>query len=308
MKKIKIVDISTLIPGPFASYLLNKHLDAEIIKFEDNRTGDPFINLRPTKEGIGLSYSVINNLKTVRQIDFSSGGLNAILNEIKEADIFIENYKTGKADKLGLGFEDVKKTNPNIFYCSITGYPKTHPLVGCAAHDLNILALSGYLDMQNKLNNLLFPPPVQLADLFTSYHLSICILSAIIKGEKGIKITVSMFEALSEALIIYNYPILKTSRNINTDDAIMSGTYPCYSIYKTKDNGFAAVAALEKPLWIDFLNHIKREDLTEKQFDPLVFMQVQEEMLKYARKEWLKNDFCVSPILSVLETRKAKYV
>lgn len=304
MKKLKIVDLSTLIPGPFASYLLGKYLDAEIIKFEDEKTEDPLANLRPTKEGIGLSYLSINNNKKVKQVDLSGNGREEILKEVKGADIFLHNYKEGKTEKLGLAFADLKKINPNLLYCVITGYPKSHPLSGKSAHDLNVLALSGYLDMVNRLNNILSPPPIQLADIFTSYNLNLVVMSSLVRGEKGKELKVSMFEAIVEALTLYQQPYLQTKKEINPNDAIMNGQLPCYAIYPSCDKGYVAVAALEKPLWIDFVSYLKREDLINRQFDPLAVREIAKEILKKNKNEWLKNDFCVSPVLSFLESDK----
>ncbi len=304
MNKIKIVDLSTLIPGPFATFLLGKYLDVEIIKFEDVKTGDPLSNLRPTKEGIGLSYLSINKNKEVKQIELSGNGRQEILKKIANADIFLHNYKESKVEKLGLSFADLKKINPNLLYCVITGYPNTHPLTGRPAHDLNVLALSGYLDMTNKLNGVLFPPPMQLADIFTSYHLNLRIMAALIKGEKGKEISVSMYEAMTEALTLYQEPYIKIKKEINSDEAIMNGQLPCYGIYQTRDKGYAAVATLEKTLWIDFVSYLKREDLINRQFDPQAVREIAKEMLKKSKKEWLKNDFCVSPVLSFLESDK----
>lgn len=308
MKKLRIIDLSTLIPGPFASFLLEKYLDAQIIKFEDEKAGDLLSNLRPTKEGIGLSYLAINGNKKVRQVDLSGAGREEILKEIKEADIFLHNYRETKAEKLGLSFMELKKINPNLLYYSITGYPKSHPLFGKAAHDLNILAISGYLDMANKLNGNLSPPPMQLADIFTSYHLNLRIMSSLIKGEKGKEVQVSMFEAIVEAMTIYQQPNLQIKKEINADDALMNGQFPCYAIYQTRESGYVAVAALEKPIWIDFISHIGREDLADKQFDKTIIKELGKEMQKKNKKDWHNNDFCVTPVLSFLEAKKEKYV
>ncbi len=82
--KIKIVDISTLIPGPFASFLLRKHLRAEVLKIEDINQPDALINMRPTENGIGLGYSGINSEKKILRVDMRKDGVERIKQEIQD--------------------------------------------------------------------------------------------------------------------------------------------------------------------------------------------------------------------------------
>lgn len=308
--KIKIVDVSTLIPGPFASFILGKHLQAEVVKIEDINQPDVLANMRPTKDGIGLGYSGINLGKKILKVDMRKDGIERIKQEVKEVKVFIENFKPGRAFKLGIGYKDLIKINPRLIYCSIAGYPTSHPLSKKSAHDLNILSLSGYLDQQIKLGESSVLPPLLLADIFTAYHASVRILASLLIGKGGHHLHVSMFEAFLEAMNFNNYPQLKQHKDFSPNDFIMSGKLPCYSLYKSKDGGIVAVAALERPLWIDFCHHLNHEDWVEQQFNLKFTERVQEEMKKYDRFHWLKEDldFCVTPVLSIGEALEKKYV
>lgn len=310
MKKIKIIDASTLLPGPFTSFLLNKYLDCEVIKFEDSNQPDPLINMRPTKDGVGLGYLAINQKKQIVKVDFRKDGLEKIKQESKNADIFLENFKTGRAFKLGIGYEDLIKINPKLLYCSIAGFSSKSVLAKKSAHDLNILALSGYLDQQYKLENINTLPPLLLADLFTAYHTSFVLLAAIIKEQTPIHMEISMYDAFLEALTINNYPQITLHKDFSPPDFIMSGKLPCYGVYETRDKKKVAIAAIEKPLWIDFCSHITREDLVEKQFESETITEISNEMKKYDRDHWLSNDldFCVTPVLSINEAYEKKFV
>lgn len=309
-KKIKIVDLSTLIPGPFASFILKKELPAEVIKIEDINQPDALANMRPTKDGIGLGYSGINSGKKILKVDMRKDGVERIKHEIKDATVFIENFKIGKAFKMGIGFEDLSKINSNLIYCSISGFPESHPLSKKSAHDLNILSLSGYLDQQLRLGESLALSPMLLADIFTAYHASVKILINMLNHEGGVHLKVSMYEAFLVAMSFNNIPQLQQKNDFYPNDFIMSGAFPCYSVYKTKDGGFVAVAALEKPLWIDFCHHLGHEDWINEQFNIKFTVRIAEEMRKYDRLHWLKDDldFCVTSVLSINEAYKNGYV
>lgn len=310
MDRIKIVDLSTLIPGPFSTHLLGKYLGGEVIKFEDISYGDPLSQLRPTKNGIGLGYLSINNKKKIQKVDFRADGVAKIKKEVKDATVFIENFREGKAYKLGLGFDDVKKINKDIIYCSVRGYPKDNPLSSKAAHDLNILSLSGYLELQMMGGNQHTIPPMPLADIYTSYHLALRIAASIFKKQKGVHLRISMYEAMLEALTIQNDPQLATKQEPITKELILNGQYPCYTVYNSKEDKKVAVAALEKSLWIDFCHELKREDLIVKQFDVQAKKEVQKEMEEYKSSYWLNPsfDFCVTPVFSINEAAKLNYV
>lgn len=310
MKKYKIVDLSTLIPGPFASHLLVKHLDCEVVKIEDINVPDALINMRPTKDGVGMGYQAINSKKRILKVDFRNEGVELIKKEIKDADVVIENFKAGRTFKLGLAYEDLVKINPNLIYCSISGYNSNSPLSGKSAHDLNILALSGYLDQQYKLDENSVLPPVLFADTFTSYHTTVAIMSALLNNKNPVHLEISMYEAFLEAMTINNFPQLELKKDFSANDFIMSGKLPCYGVYETKDGGKVAVAAMEKTLWIDFCTHIERPDLIERQFETEAREEVGKEIKKFDSKHWLTsdNDFCVTPVLSINEAKKLKYV
>ncbi len=308
MKKIKILDLSTLIPGPFATFLLGKYIDTKIIKIEDINRRDQLADLRPSRDGVGLGYRAINDSKKIILIDWKKDGVEVVKKEIKDADILIENFREGKAFKMGIGFDDLIKINPNIIYVSIKGYSKSGTMNRKAAHDANILALSGYLDQQIKSTNAAILPPVQIADLITSYQTTLQIMAALLNGEKGKLLEVSMEGAMSEAMIIYNHPQLILKKEINPRENLLAGLYPCYSIYTARDGRSVVVAAVESVLWNDFCHHLNRKDLILRQFDESAKKEVEKEMKKYDFKHWLERDldFCVTPVLSVNEANKLK--
>jgi alpha-methylacyl-CoA racemase len=307
--RIKIVDFSSLIPGPFATYLLEKHIDAYIVKIEDVRNPDPLSLLRPTKDGIGLAYTAINDKKKIIKKDLREGLKELIISEIKDADIFIENFRLGKTDKMGIGYDDLHKINKHLIYCSISGFDLSSQYANKAAHDLNILALTGYLDTQLKYVKTPQIPPFQIADIITSYNLSLTILSALLNKQQGIHIRISMQEATSEALTVMNSTPALTGKNLDKNDLILCGNLPCYNLYKSKDGKYIAVAALEAVFWKDFCTFLNRQDLINSQFNPSAIDEISKELVKLESEIWMNSnlDFCVTPVLSYNEAKENKY-
>ena len=293
MKKIKILDLSTLVPGPFATYLLSIHLSVDIIKIEDINQPDPLANMRPSKNGIGLAYQTISASKKIKTIDFRKGTVEQLKSEIVTADIFIHNFKATRAFKLGVSYADISAINPKIIYCAISGYPASSPQAKKSAHDLNILAQSGYLHQQLQLSPQATLPPMLLADIFTSYHATIKLMAALISQTSG-EVPVSMSEAFAESMTI------STAGPFVPSDYLFSGNLPCYSLYLSQDKNWVAVAALETPLWVDLCDHLGRSDLVDKQFDPASKPLIAQEIAKYPSKYWLSPelDFCVTPIVA----------
>jgi len=310
MKKIKVVDVSTLLPGPFTSFLLMKHLDCEVVKIEDSNQPDPLMYMRPTKDGIGLGYQSINQKKKILNVDFRNNGIDIIKKEIKDADIFLENFKIGRSYKLGISYEDLLRINPHLLYCSISGFGSKTPLAGKSAHDLNILALSGYLDQQYALGGVPSLPPFLLADICTAYHTTVSLLATLIQNRVPKHLEISMYDAFLEAMTVNTYAQQVTKKKYTASDYLMSGALPCYGVFDTKDGGKVAVAALEKPLWVDFCSHIHREDLVEKQFEREIVHDIAHEMKKFDRMHWLARDldFCVTPVLAIQEAVAKRYV
>ena len=199
MGKIKVADLSLLLPGPFATHLLDANL-FDVTKIEDSRNPDPLRLMKPTKGGISVSYRKINKGKNIVQINLrTEKGKDALRKIISESDVLVESFIAGRLQKLGFGFEDCLALNKSIIYCSISGFGKGHPMSGQPAHDINILGYCGYLVSKNKLPNI---PTLPLADMFTSYKCALEITHALLKKERGVQIHVSMLDSVREAMYV----------------------------------------------------------------------------------------------------------
>ena len=242
-KTLTIIDASTLLPGPFATFLLQKYIRANIIKVEDQKAGDKLSELKPTRDGVSLFYTALNSNKKIIKIDFSSPVAGELFKKLlKKGDVFITNFKMSRLEKLGLSPASVSKINPDILYCTINGYPKKHPLSGYGAHDINILSLTGYLSLAQAVQPSNSLPPIQFADLFTSYHIALRILANLFMGKKKV-IQVSMLEAMLEAFHYYRFVQLTHKKELDGELSYQN-QLPCYHLYKVRD-GNVAVGAIE---------------------------------------------------------------
>lgn len=307
LKRIKVLDLSNLLPGPMCSLFL-ADLGAEVIKVE-SLNGDPmrrfemvgkispyFLALNRNKKSIAL------NLKTAE-------GKNIFMKLAKNADVVIEGFRPEKVDVLGVGYNDIVKVNSKIVYCSITGYGQKSAYKNKAGHDLNYSALSGVLDLISKKP---FVPGVQMADIGSGLIAAFSIVSALLHREKtgkGNYIDISVLDS-TLSLIGMHLAYRSASKSRNT---ILSGSKACYNVYETKDNKFVSIGAIESKFWRSFCNAAGRSDLIEKQFDSNTntIKELQDLFKSKTLEEWLdlnsKHDFCCEPVKKIEDVLKENY-
>jgi crotonobetainyl-CoA:carnitine CoA-transferase CaiB-like acyl-CoA transferase len=250
---IRILDLSRLLPGPFLTMVL-ADLGADVVKIEDPRLGDYMRQFPPAKGGLSGRYLAVNRGKRSMVIDLKlPAGRDALLRMVAKADVVVESFRPGVMDKLGLGYTALSAANPQIVLCSISGFGQTGPYVQRAGHDLGYIALAGVLAMGGPAGGPPMMPGVQIADLAGgSLWGATAILAALVgrhRTGKGAHLDISMTEgalALTSAelgnLDCGSHP----TRGVET----LNGGLACYGIYRTKDDRYLAVGALEPKFWI----------------------------------------------------------
>ncbi len=306
LKDIKVLDLSNLLPGPMCSLFL-ADLGADVIKVE-SLNGDPMRQFEASNHQSPY-FSALNRNKKSMTLNLKSDEGKKIFMELaRDTDIIIEGFRPGKVDSLGIGYKDVKKINPKIIYCSISGYGQKGEFRNKAGHDLNYSSLSGLLDIMSPKP---FVPGVQVADVGCALIASVSILASLFYRErtgKGNYIDVSVFNS---ALSLINIHI--SQRSISKDsNTILSGSKPCYNVYATKEKKYVSLGAIEKKFWQSFCNAIKRKDLLSKQFDASVIKELKRIFKHKTSKEWLdlnkKYDFCCEPVKTIEEVIKDPYL
>ena len=226
--------------------------------------------------------------------------------------MLLEGFRPGTADRLGIGYEQVKKVNPTVIYCSLTGYgQQPNRLAHLAGHDLNYAARSGLLAQLKDASGHPIVPSVPFADLIGGLVAVEAILAALVNKERtgiGAYLDVAMMVALQGMLHIH----AMASATIGAEDGIheINGHYVCYHLYPTKDGRTVALAALEEKFWENFCLAVNRPDWLDQQYLPAlaeqpVYQQIREMFRQRTMKEWTelgeRADCCLQPVLSIQE-------
>jgi len=257
---IKVLDFSTLLPGPMATLYLAE-AGAEVLKIEppggeDMRRFPPFL-----EDGAGACYRLLNRGKEIREIDLkAAGAAESLRPELESADVLVEQFRPGVMDRLGLGYDTVRKINPGIIYCSITGYGQTGSKAQKAGHDISYMAESGILSLTEGSDGQPIVPPVLAADIAGgTYPAVIQIALALIQrgrtGE-GAHLDISMTNNLRPFAWWATAIGAATGTVPKAGDWLLNGGSPRYAIYPTKDGRAVAVGALEEKFWQAFCDVI----------------------------------------------------
>ena len=164
LEGVKVLDFSTLLPGPMCTLLL-ADAGADVIKIE-RAQGDEMRSYVPKFGTDSVNFALLNRGKKSIVADLKSPEVRARIETLlREADVLVEQFRPGVMDRLGLGYGDVSKINPRIIYCSITGYGQVGPYAQIAAHDLNYQAQAGMLSLAADDAGKPVVPAVLTADL-----------------------------------------------------------------------------------------------------------------------------------------------
>ena len=198
---VRVLDVSIMAAGPWAGALLGM-LGAEVIKIE-SPAGDSMRFVMPTQRGMGTNYLAMNANKSSIKLDLKSDdGRAQALKLAAGCDIFIQNFRVGVIDRLGLGFEDLYKVNPRIVYCSISGFGERGPMANAGCIDTIMQAFSGFAALNGAksgdLEAFRFTGFIDLATAAVAVEATLAALAERDSTGKGQKVEVSMLEAALE--------------------------------------------------------------------------------------------------------------
>ena len=311
---LKILDFSTLLPGPYATLMLGD-LGADIIKISAPDKKDIVADYPPYIEDTNLSANQawLGRNKKNLFLNLKKEKSKEIIHKlIMEYDIIIEQFRPGVMERLGLGYENLKKINPKIIYCSLTGYGQTGPLKNNAGHDINYLARSGNMNYSGKKSTGPVLTNMQIADIGVgSLNSVIGILSAVyyrIQTGKGQYIDVAMSDGLISFNAMEGASFLVNGIEPRREETRLNGGC-AYDFYETKDNRYLSVGALEPKFWENFCNCIGLPEFIEKTVMPKDVLAMKEiirkRILEKTLDEWLEifegKDVCVEPVLTMKE-------
>ncbi|MDD3023115.1 MAG: CaiB/BaiF CoA-transferase family protein [Syntrophomonadaceae bacterium] len=309
---IKVLDLSGMLPGPFCTQLLADY-GAEIIKIED-LNGDRARRMPPFMDEQGaLFYAVNRNKKCIGLNLHRPEGKAIFMKLMASCDVLVEVFRPGVMEKLGLSYEELKKVNPGIIYCALSGFGSTGPCAQTAAHDLNILSLAGVTGLTGSKEGFPGMSPIQLAGTAGgSLYAVIAILMALhnrTQTGQGQFCDVSMLDGVI-SLLAYTLAEWSGKEALpQRGDAFLTGAYAYYQIYETSDQKYISLGAIETKFWQEFCAKIGKAEYADSQWE----MELQQIMINEisaiiktrTQAEWLdlfaETNICLTPVLSLAE-------
>ncbi len=300
---IRVLDFSTLLPGPLATLMLAE-AGAEVIKIE-RPDGEDMRRFQPLWGKESVSFALLNRGKKSVAADLKDRQVrDRILAVAKTADVVVEQFRPGVMDRLGLGYAAFRAANPRIVYCAITGYGQSGPRRDRAGHDLNYLSDTGLLALSSGQPGHRVVPPALVADIAgASYPAVMNILLALRQRDatgEGVFIDVSMAECVFPFMFWALGAGFATGQWPGNGSDLLTGGTPRYRLYETRDGKVAAVAAIEQRFWKSFVAAIGLEpELIDDERDKAATIaRVTEIIASKTADEWLpifdRADCCCS--------------
>ena len=298
---VRVLELAQIMAGPACGLML-ADLGAEVIKIEKTAGGDDTRKfLPPDINGESAAFMMMNRNKKGLALNLKEQeGINIFKKMVEQSDVVIENFRKGTLEKLGIGYEDLKKINPKIILCEISGYGRTGPYADKGGFDLVAQGMSGLMSITGESSD---KPPMKVGAPLTDITAGILgatgVLAALINREKtgkGQRVDTSLYEAG----IVHTYWQSAIAGATGKSPGPLGSAHPLtapYQAFKTKDN-WITIGASNQNNWMNLLNAIERVDLQEddrfkdnnsrmKNLEALAPI-LQEELLKKTSNEWIK--------------------
>jgi crotonobetainyl-CoA:carnitine CoA-transferase CaiB-like acyl-CoA transferase len=312
LQGIRVLDMTWVGPGPFCTTLLGD-LGAEVIKIHEphpEHRGGLILQVFPNSP----DFPGFRNCKTLGLNLKTEEGRNIFHDLSKTADVVIEGSRPGVMKRLGVDYTTIKKINPAIVYASLTGYGQDGPYRNLVGHDINYISIGGLLGITGTAGGEPVIPGIPIADFAAGgMSAAIAILAALMVRErtgKGQFVDVSMTDAIVGLMSIWINPYLAWGIACQRGETWLSGQWPWYNVYETKDRKYISVGALEAGFYSNLCQLLGREDFIEHQYAEgekreEIFQYFKKTFLTKTRDEWVKilrqKDTCVAPVYSIDE-------
>jgi crotonobetainyl-CoA:carnitine CoA-transferase CaiB-like acyl-CoA transferase len=247
---IKIADFSRVLAGPYATMLL-ADLGAEVVKVERPVTGDETRSWIPPVDSKGKStyFQSVNRNKTGITLDLSSEADQVKARQlIVESDVVVENFGAGGMRKFGLDYETIKKLNPKIIYCSITGFGSQGPLADLPGYDMLVQAMSGLMSITGDSDGEPTKVGVAVIDVIAGLHATTGILAALHSREKsgiGQKVEIDLFSSALSGMANQSGAFAAAGVNPSRIGNHHPSIVP-YGVFKAKDRDLAIAIGNDK--------------------------------------------------------------
>jgi alpha-methylacyl-CoA racemase len=252
---VRVLDLTRLVPGPVCTQHL-ADLGADVIKIEDTAAGDAV----PPK----LRALVNRNKRGIRLDLKHPDGAGALLRLAHDADVLVEGFRPGVMARLGLGYDVLAAINPRLVYCSVTGYGQTGPDRERPGHDINYCADAGVADQMGNADGPALSN-VPIADLMGgALGAAVGILAALFdvaRTGRGRHVDIAMADGALAHAVMPLAALATHGRTKRAGHDTLTGALACYATYRTADDRWLAVGALERKFWDALCDALERPDL-----------------------------------------------
>ncbi|MFC9612165.1 CaiB/BaiF CoA transferase family protein [Streptomyces sp. NPDC056938] len=301
---VRVVELAGIGPGPFAAMLL-ADLGADVVRVD-----------RPGGAGLAIDpeYDITNRNKRSVIIDLKAdGGPARVLDLVAKADVLIEGYRPGVAERLGVGPDACHARNPRLVYGRMTGWGQEGPLAQRAGHDIAYIALTGTLGMIGKPDE---PPtvPANLVGDFAggSLYLVVGILAALHHARDtgaGQVVDAAIVDGASHLAAMIHGMLAAGGWQDRRGSNLLDGGCPFYGTYETSDGQYMAVGALEQQFYDEFIALLGIDGTAPARKDLARWGELRDAVAarfkSRSREEWTAvfegSDACVAPVLSLRE-------
>ncbi|WP_329568649.1 CaiB/BaiF CoA transferase family protein [Streptomyces sp. NBC_01361] len=301
---VRVVELAGIGPGPFAAMLL-ADLGADVVRVD-----------RPGGAGLAINpeYDITNRNKRSVIIDLKADdGPARVLDLVAKADVLIEGYRPGVAERLGVGPDACHARNPRLVYGRMTGWGQDGPLAQRAGHDIAYIALTGTLGMIGKPDE---PPtvPANLVGDFAggSLYLVVGILAALHHARDtgaGQVVDAAIVDGASHLAAMIHGMLAAGGWQDRRGSNLLDGGCPFYGTYETSDGQYMAVGALEQQFYDEFSALLGIADTAPARKDLARWGELRDAVAARfktrTREEWTAvfegSDACVAPVLSLRE-------
>jgi len=304
---LKILDLSRLLPGPYATLLL-ADMGADVLKVEDTQTGDYIRWGGPKVGGENVAFLALNRNKRSIKLNLKSDEGREIFKKLaKEADILVESFRPGVMARLGVGYEQLQEVNPGLIYCAISGYGQDGPYKDLAGHDLNYIGYAGALGQTGVRDGAPVVPGVQIGDLAGGSQMAVIGILAAVQGRhlsgRGRMVDISMTDGVVGWLVAQAAVYFATGYKGGRGVQPLNGGLPEYNVYECADGKYLTVGALEPKFFTNLCKIIDLEAYAEVNSQGARATEIKTALTnrfkEKPRSEWLKllahEDTCVGP-------------
>jgi alpha-methylacyl-CoA racemase len=316
---VRVLDLTRLLPGPVATMHL-ADMGAEVLKIEDPGIGDYARTMGPVRNEVSQFFVAVNRGKQFLRLDLKDAAQREeFLKMVETADVVVESFRPGVMDKLGIGWDTLKRRNSRLVMCAISGYGQDGPFAQLAGHDINYVGYAGMLEQNAGPDGTPALPNLQIGDLLGGAQAAVQGILAALIGAKTSGIGRFVDVSMTDVVFAHNVMPLVSVNNSGRAAApardLLTGGVPCYNVYRTSDDRFMAVGALEFKFWETCCEALGRPDLAkrhwsrEQQIGGDDAKAVKAELdaifalhpLAYWTEKFAGKDCCVTPILRMDE-------